>query len=357
MASKIGLPNISVEFKNRGKSAFKRGNSGVVALILKDSAENGIHEIIGDYDIPAGLSEKNKKYIKLALMGHVYRPQKIYACVVGAEEGASNIVDQMETLEFNILSMPEAVELDKTKIKEFITKMDKDIKYRVQAVLNTTTPDSEYIINSTQADVAIEGGDTLNADEFCAYVAGFIAGTPLSQSITYAIPPIVTSIPSITKASVDSKVKKGELVLVKDAGAIRFARGVNSLTTTNTEKGEEFQKIKLVSTMNLIYNDIRRLAISNYVGKMPNSYDNKCLLITNVSLYLSQLALDGIIGKDYRVEIDMEEQSKYLKENNYDVPNMSEQEIKEANTKDKVFLKLSVYLIDAMEDISVAVEI
>lgn len=357
MASKIGLPSISVSFKNRGKTAFKRGNSGVVALILKDSSENGIHEIVGDYDIPAGLSEKNKKYIKLALNGHVYKPQKLYACVVGSEQGASDIVEQMETLEFNFIAMPEAQEQDKTKIKEFVAKMDKDIKYRVQAVLNTTTPDSEYIINSTQDNVVVDTGDTLKADEFCAYVAGFIAGTPLNQSVTYAVPSVVTSIPSVTKASVDAKVKKGELVLVKDAGAIRFARGVNSLTTTNAEKGEEFQKIKLVSTMNLIHNDVRSLAISNYVGKMPNTYDNKCLLITNISLYLSQLALDGIIGKDYRVEIDMEEQSKYLKENNYDISNMSEQEIKEANTKDKVFLKLSVYLVDAMEDISVAVEI
>ena len=357
MASKIGLPNISVSFKNRGKTAFKRGNSGVVALILKDTSQNGIHEIVGEYDIPAGLSEKNKKYIKLALNGYIYRPQKLYACVVANEGHASDITDQLETLEFNIIAMPAAEEQDKTSIKELVSKMDKDIKYRVQAVLNDTTPDNEYIINSTQDNVVVDTGDTLNADEFCAYVAGFIAGTPLNQSITYAIPSIVTSIPSVTKASVDAKVKKGELVLVKDAGAIRFARGVNSLTTTNAEKGEEFQKIKLVSTMNLIYNDIRKLAITNYVGKMPNSYDNKCLLITNISLYLSQLALDGIIGKDYRVEIDLEAQSKYLKENNYDVSSMSEQEIKEANTKDNVFLKISVYLIDAMENIDIPIEI
>lgn len=357
MASKIGLPNISVEFKNRGKTAFKRGNSGVVALILKDSTNTGLHEIIGEYDIPAGLSEKNKKYIKLALIGNIYRPQKVYVYVLASEGQTSDALEVLETLEFNILSMPTAVEEDKTLIKQFASKMDKEIKYRIETVLNTTAPDNEYVINATQGDVVIDTGDTLTADEFCAYVAGFVAGTPLSQSITYAIPSIVTKIPPVTKASVEAKIKNGELVLVKDAGAIRFARGVTSLVTTTPEKGEEFQKIKLVSTMNLIYNDIRRLAISNYVGKMPNSYDNKCLLITNVSLYLSQLAIDDIIGKDYKVEIDIEAQTKYLKENNYDVSTMSEQEIKEANTKDKVFLKLSVYLIDAMEDISVAVEI
>lgn len=357
MASKIGLPNISVEFKNRGKTAFKRGNSGVVALILKDSANTGLHEIIGEYDIPIGLNEKNKKYIKLALIGNVYRPQKIYVYVLEAEGQTSDALEVLETLEFNVLSMPAAVEEDKTLIKQFTSKMDKEIKYRIEAVLNTTNPDNEYVINSTQGDVVIDTGDTLSADEFCAYVAGFVAGTPLSQSITYAVPSIVTKIPPVTKASVEAKIKNGELVLVKDAGAIRFARGVNSLVTTSPEKGEEFQKIKLIGSMNLIYNDIRRLAISNYVGKVPNSYDNKCLLITSINLYLSQLAIDSIIGKEYKVEIDIEAQTKYLKENNVDVSSMSEQEIKEADTKDKVFLKLSVYLIDAMEDISVPVEI
>ncbi|WP_250675469.1 phage tail sheath C-terminal domain-containing protein (plasmid) [Paraclostridium ghonii] len=357
MASKIGLPNISVEFKNKGKTAFKRGNSGVVALILKDSTNNGLHEVIGEYDIPSSLSEKNKKYIKLALIGNIYKPQKVYVYVLSTETQTSDALEVLETLEFNILSMPSAIEEDKILIKQFASKMDKEIKYRIETILNTTAPDNEYVINLTQGDVTIDTGDTLTADEFCTYVAGFIVGTPLSQSITYAIPSIVTKIPPSTKALVEDKIKNGELVLVKDAGAIRFARGVNSLVTTSPEKGEEFQKIKLVSTMNLIYNDIRRLSISNYVGKMPNSYDNKCLLITNISLYLSQLAIDDIIGKDYKVEIDIEAQTKYLKENNYDVSTMSEQEIKEANTKDKVFLKISVYLIDAMEDISVAVEI
>lgn len=357
MTSKIGLPNISIEFKNRGKTAFKRGNSGVVALILKDSSNEGLHEVVGEYDIPSSLSEKNKKYIKLALIGNIYKPQKVYVYVLSTEAQTSDALEILETLEFNILTMPCAVEEDKTLIKQFAYKMNKEIKYRIETILNTNASDNEYVINLTQGDVTIDTGDTLTADEFCTYVAGFIVGTPLSQSITYAIPSIVTKIPPSTKALVEDKIKNGELVLVKDAGAIRFARGVTSLVTTTPEKGEEFQKIKLVSTMNLMYNDIRRLSISNYVGKMPNSYDNKCLLITNISLYLSQLAIDDIIGKDYKVEIDIDAQTKYLKENNYDVSTMSEQEIKEANTKDKVFLKISAYLIDAMEDISVAVEI
>jgi len=40
-----------------------------------------------------------------------------------------------------------------------------------------------------------------------------------------------------------------------------------------------------------------------------------------------------------------------------DINNMSEQEIKEANTQSNVFIAISLKVVDAMEDIVVAVEI
>ena len=74
MASKIGLPSVIVEFKQKASTAIQRGNTGIVALVLRDTQEQGLYTIKGSYDIPTNLTEDNKKYIKLSLLGYVTAP-------------------------------------------------------------------------------------------------------------------------------------------------------------------------------------------------------------------------------------------------------------------------------------------
>ena len=141
-------------------------------------------------------------------------------------------------------------------------------------------------------------------------------------------------------------------------GKVRVARGVNSLTTLTDAKGNAFQKIKLRKTLNLIHNDLRRVIVEKYIGKVPNNYDNKCILITEIKNYLDELSTEQLIEKVNTVGIDLIAQKKWLKDNtNLDVNNMSEQEIKEANTQSNVFIAISLKVVDAMEDIVVSVEI
>lgn len=66
-------------------------------------------------------------------------------------------------------------------------------------------------------------------------MAGLIAGTPLSQSVTYTKLSDVVDIPKMTKLMQNQGLIK-ELILIKEAGAIRIARGVNSLTELTAEK-------------------------------------------------------------------------------------------------------------------------
>lgn len=352
----IGLPSITVAFKKKASTALKRGNNGVVALLLRDSTNAGITYVNGTYDIPSTLSEDNKKYINLALLGNVYQPQKIIVCVIGIEDQIQTGFELLELEQFNYLAVPSVKTEEKTAIKSFIEKMREEIKYKVKCVLNSNA-DYEAIINSTTDNVVTEHFETLTKDEFCASVAGVITGTPLNQSITFVSPKEVVNIPAQTNEQAKAKVKAGELILVKEMGKIRFARGINSLTTTNTQKTEEFRKIKLLDIMDLIHNDIRETCIENYIGKVANNYDNKCKLIVGIDAYLGKLAKDELIESAYEVGIDIDAQADYLKSKNIDVTNMSEQEIKQANTGDKVFLKIVITLIDAMEEISIDVEI
>ncbi|HBF1431272.1 TPA: phage tail sheath protein, partial [Clostridioides difficile] len=123
------------------------------------------------------------------------------------------------------------------------------------------------------------------------------------------------------------------------------------------EKGEMFQKIKIVDTLDIINNDIKKVIIDDYIGRVPNSYDNKCILIVAIKEYLEELEKEELIEVGSLVDIDIEAQKQYLKSKNIDISNMKEQEIREANTGSKVFLKAKIKMLDAMEDIDLSIEI
>ena len=349
----MGLPVIDITFKQLAKTATVRSQRGIVALILKDTAKASL-TVFDEGDIPSNLTEANQGLIKDVLKGS---PNKIELYVLGAEGQISEALTYFEGVEFNLMCMPSAESGDITAIKTFIKKMNDVVKYKCDAILANEEADSEAIINYTADDIVV-GGKSVTTANHTARIAGLIEGTPLHQSVTFATLSDVDSIENLTKEQADSRIDAGELILVREMGKVRVARGVNSLTTLTDVKGNAFQKIKLRKTLNLIHNDLRRVIVEKYIGKVPNNYDNKCVLITEIKNYLDELSSEQLIEKVNTVGIDLIAQKKWLKDNtNLDVNVMSEQEIKEANTQSNVFIAISLKVVDAMEDIVVSVEI
>ena len=349
----MGLPIIDINFKQLAKTAVIRSQRGIVALILKDATKASL-TVFDEGDIPSELTEANQGLIKDVLKGS---PNKIELFVLGADNEISEALTYFEGVEFNLICMPSAQPSDVTAIKAFIKKMNDVVKYKCDAILVNEKADSEAIINYTAKDIVVDG-ESVETSNHVARMAGLIEGTPLHQSITFAVLNDVNSIENLTKEEADTRIDNGELILVREMGKVRVARGVNSLTTLTDIKGNAFQKIKLRKTLNLIHNDLRRVIVEKYIGKVPNNYDNKCVLITEIKNYLDELATEQLIEKVNTVGVDLIAQKKWLKDNtNLDVNNMSEQEIKEANTQSNVFIAISLKVVDAMEDIVVAVEI
>jgi hypothetical protein len=82
------------------------------------------------------------------------------------------------------------------------------------------------------------------------------------------------------------------------------------------------------------------------------------LLITAIKGYLRGLeATEG--GKGYlkadssNIEINVAKQKQYLESVGVDTSEMSVQDIKEANTGSKVFLKGTISILDAIEDVEI----
>jgi hypothetical protein len=354
----MNLPNINIAFSTKAASAIARSQKGVVALIIRDANANGGHTLTSTTQIPETLGVDNKAYIERAFIGYVNPPKKVIVYVLPtAAADLTEALNFYATQTFDYLAGPANVSIAEcTAIVSWI-KSQRALGFNPKAVLPNTNADSEAIINVTTSGIK-DGTNTYTTAKYCSRIAGLIAGTPMTISCTYAVLSEVTEIDRLTKNEMDEAIDSGEFIIFYDGEKVKVGRGVNSLQTTTQDKGEAFKKIKVVEAVDMIRSDIKKTVEDNYIGKYANSYDNKCLLISAISGYFNGLENDGILERGTSiVEIDIEAQETYLKSIGKDISEMTEQQIKEATTSDKVFLKASIKILDAIEDISLNITI
>ena len=385
----MGAPSIDISFIEKGISAIKRGERGIVMLWVKDRLpESTINPItvVTESDIPSGLSDATVKQVKLAMIGYTNAPKKVLVYCMGIEEDADEAAVEAgykmamtaaETIRFDYLAIP-TVETDSKgeDIASWIKTMRGTKKKKIKAVLPNVAADNEGIINFTTEksikteSVTGEDGTKTTVDmiytseQYCARIAGLIAGTPMTIACTYAPLPELSDCTRLTDN--DTPVDNGEFIVFYDGEKVKVVRGVNSFVTTIDGKGDSFKKIKIVEAMDMINDDIVKTAQDSYLGKYANTYSNKCLLITAISSYFAQLNRDDIISS-YLVGLDADALRIYLKGRGLkatlddgtikDVDECSDVEIITADTSANVFLTGNVKILDAIEDIKMPIYI
>lgn len=348
----MGLPNINITFYTLARALVTHGGKGVLCVILEDTT-GGEHTIYSESDIPSTLSAANKTYLKRALIGNVTAPEKILCKVLTSAEDISDGLSWAELQTFDYLvGPPDISSSDATSVAAWI-KSQREAGRKAKAVLPDTTADSEGVVNFSAAGLKDASG-SITAAGYCSRIAGILAGTPFTQSATYVELPELTDATRLTRTAADAAVEAGKFIVWYDGRKFKTGRAVNSLTTL-TGKSAAYQKIKIVEVMDLIREDITLTAEDQFIGKYPNSYDNRCLLISAVKGYLENLAADGILGADPAVEIDVDANRTWLKNNGADVSAMTEDEIRVANTGSVVNLKASIQILDVIEDIELPI--
>ena len=361
----MGLPDIIIEFSKKAVTAIQMGTLGVVGIILKDAKNAGAMVLRGVDDIPTGesaFSEANTAYIERTFLG---TPSKVivYTLTEDAED-YKEAFKFFATQKVNYLvGAPDITADEATAMATWIAGIRKNTIRRPVAVLPNTEGDSRAVINFSVVNATAEDKimveDTAYTEaEYCSRIAGLLAGLDLKISATYKPLNEVTAIPNAEDEEVDEAVDAGKLTLYNDGDRIVIARGVNSLVTVTEVETEDLQKIKISAIQDLIETDIYSTINKSYIGNYSNSYDNKCLLITAIKGYLRGLeATEG--GKGYlkadssTVEINVAKQKQYLESIGVDTSEMDEQAIKEANTGSKVFLKGTISILDAIEDVDI----
>ena len=372
MAEKLTMPTLTVLFQQRAQTAIARSQKGVAALIVRDALTAGqAWALTSTGQIPEKLGKENQEAIRRVFKGGVNPPRKVLVYCLGAEDtleaeesdpqaeearpgSGAAALRWLGTQRFDYLAGPADLgEAEAAAIQEWIIRKREDDHVIFKAVLPHTAANNEGIVNFTASGIQV-GGDVFDAAAYCGRVAGLIAGTPMKQSVTYAALPEAEDIRRLSALEEDEAVGRGELILTHDGEKVKFGRGVNSLTTT-TGRSEVWRKIKIVELLDLLQWDLRLAIQDNYIGKFQNSYDNKLLLITAVKLYLQALAKDQLIEEDFVCDIDVEAQDAYLQSVGVATAEMTEQQIREANTGTYVFLAVDIKPIDAIEDVRIKI--
>lgn len=385
--AKLGMPSISVFFQEAGIEAVERSQRGIAAMILEE--EKSVidklfsrHEYEGENlealsvphvvytldDIPAELSGNNKDYITKCMLGYQKTPYRVKIYFQEKDETKDTEPDKfadtlavLATDRWDYLAIP-TIRPEQLEHVGTWMKTNRENKYkRSKVVLPGYNGDYEGIINFANTRIVTATREYTPA-EYTARIAGLIAGTPMTISATYAPLAEVIDCDKHTLDENDEKVNKGEFFIFWDGEKFKMSRAVNSLVTTIQGKGEGYQTIKIVDIMDMIYDDIKKTAQDSYIGKYTNDYDNKCLLIAAIRGYFRELERGRLLQKNYStIDIDVEavriyqeQHGLYTKE---ELANMSEQEIKELDTKKKVFLTAKIKILDAMEDIELPIAI
>jgi len=361
----MGLPSLNIIFQQLGSTAIARGERGIVAVLLKDTVPTTNPIVMNTVtDVPKTLTDANQEQLTLAFEGYEKPPKQVIAYVVTAATTDYTAAQKyLETISWNYFAFPDIADTEVDVFKAWEKSLRDNLNKPVKSVLPNCAGDYEGIINFASSNLKV-GGNTYTAKQYCARIAGLLASTPLTISATYAPLSEITDCDHLAKTDAATAIDEGKLIVINDGRKVKIAKAVNSLITTTDTKGYKFKKIKLIDIMDQAKYDITCTIEDSYIGKIPNDYDHKVLLNSAIQIYFEQMELQGLLQKDTsKVYIDVAAQTAYLKSINYTttdgktVDEMTEQEIKEADTDEKVFIGASIKEIDAMEDIQFAVAV
>ena len=360
MATTIGLPTLKIAFEKAAEQVANRSKKGYVALFVRDAQEQGVHALSSEALIPSKLGEANKAYVRQCFTGSDRGgPSLVYLVVIATGTDDTTALEaglkSIEQYSIDYLAGPPDVTDDElAKLVEW-TKAQRAMYRTVKLVKpwKTAGSDDMGIIELDESGMTDASG-AVTAAEYCGRIAGILAGVPMGMSCTYAALPELTAVTARTTAEQTEAVNNGKLILIHDGLQAKIARGVNSLTTIPATGKADWSKIKIVEGMDLITYFLRTTIEISWLGRYPNTYDNKQLLVTAIYNYFLELEQAGVLsaGESF-VEVDYDRQLQYLQSQGVETSTLTEQQVLEYQTGSYVFLKCGGRLVDAMEDFEV----
>lgn len=356
----IGLPSIDITFQKLAATLVDRSERGVAALIVKDDTDATY--AIKDYRSRLNIettkfTATNVQYIKDVFTGGAARVL-IIPVAVDTEDAVVEAVGRLGSRKYNWMGFAEGEPEEQTSLSAYIKERENAKKGNKAVVFNVTSPDSSHVVNFTNESITYASGVTVTGEKFVPRLLGLLAGLPLTRSSTYVTFDDVQSV--VEPGDLEVAVNAGKFVLFNDEETVRVARGVNSLVTLSATVSEDFKKIVIIETMDMIREDITNTFKSDYLGKYKNKYDYQVLLITAINAYFNTLANEDLLDNAFanQATVDVEAQrSAWIANGKTDAEEWDEQTVKNNSFGSQVFLAGNIKITDAMEDLKFGIDL
>lgn len=278
------LPGSYINFVSTQTATSPLGERGIVAIALPLEVKEGeIFEVTSsEFGTNAknlfGVSSDDAKLLPLREIFH--HATKVYVYDLGATKTVADVCAALEPYEFNVLCAYTDVENDVAAYISHVTKWRDEMGKKCQVVVyNAASPDYEGVINvvSTVTDSEVD------AHALVAWVAGIEAGCAVNESCTNrAYDGELNILCNKTQEQLEDCIENGQIAFHLVYGNVCLLEDINSLTTTTTDKGEDFKYNQTIRVIDQIANDIAKLFNTKYLGKIPNNASGRVSLWADI---------------------------------------------------------------------------
>jgi hypothetical protein len=194
-------------------------------------------------------------------------------------EAYSNFLDKIESEDFTTLLYAGENEVTKALFDSFTKRLRDDEGVKITTVLfDYTKADFEGVIS------------VKNNKELVYWVAGQTAGAAVNKSLTnkkYDGEYEVNA--KFKKREFEQAIQNGEFAFYQDGNDIRVLTDINTFTSYEPNKNQDFSSNRVIRVLDQIANDTARIFSDYYLGKVTNDDTGRTLFKGELVNYHEQL--------------------------------------------------------------------
>lgn len=215
-------------------------------------------------------------------------------------ESHQNFLDKLEAYSFNALGCISKESSITSLYTTFTKRLRDEMGIKFQTVVYNNAADHEGVVNvknrATEDDTAL-----------IYWVTGVIAGCAINKSNTNKVYDGEYTVEAeCTQTELENAIDSGFFVFHKVGNDIRVLKDINSLVTTDVDKGADFKNNQTIRVLDQLAIDVATIFNTNYIGNIPNNESGRLSLwndiVTIYNQYLQMQAIENFASEDITVE-------------------------------------------------------
>lgn len=199
----------------------------------------------------------------------------------------------LEPCAFNVLIYDGDDATVQTAYAGFVSRLRRQIGRKCQAVMANAHLDFEGVISAANG-VVLADGTRISANQATWWLGGAEAGANYNESLVYAqYPDAVGADPPLTSDQIDKALADGQVVFMREFGAVKVVSDLNTLITYTAEKNEAFAYNQVIRVIDTVANDIYKNFSLNVIGKVQNDDADRDLIKSWIVGYLNEIQANG----------------------------------------------------------------